>query len=50
MIFPKDCIRNKVMSHLDNFNRFSKRVRSKNYECTQKYIEFETLYISENIQ
>ena len=45
MIFPKDCIREKVMSHLDNFNRFSKRVLSNNYDYIQRYIEFEIYFL-----
>ena len=48
MIFPKDCINDKVMSHLDTFDIFSKRVLSNNYDYTQRYIKFEIF--SENIQ
>ena len=45
MIFPKDCIRDKVMSHLDNFNSFSKRVLGNNYNYIQRYIKFFALYV-----
>ena len=46
MIFPKDCIRDKVMSHLDNFNSYSKTVLSNKYDHTSRSVYFLKIFYS----